>query len=504
MGIREEYERRRGEYIEYGRAVAMLAKIERVSFSNAANWLIEQAIHEGIPCYIRAQPRNPESRDSSASEHADVPALNEFVAHTPSNENPAPLSDGPLDILTAIVRGDNLWWDWVGFMQKSIDENQRWKRDEFWAFVMDRGIRVESNAFEDSADCPTFLVDSWEAEAGLSSRESTRFYRGSAAEWRIRASQPAADAARIPTKATIQRRISTVLQKLEQLKFPRRVLEAATSEGGKQYIAGVILASEAISRRASDPWEYKPIAELAEEIFVTESSASWAMSTVRPYSPRDEIALNLESWHVSAMQELVQHADVRIWNELEGLQLYLQVGPGEFRPARAGDSAYDFVCRLRDDGMLLSYSRTFTDLPAWSRELFVHSANWDSFRLVWSSGSSVHDPNQEKFVREKRALVMQETARRMNRAIVSSDSATSTPAFLDPACPVYPQELAIAIAAWEAVTSNGRAAPDGVAAKTAIMSWLSSAYPGLGKEAKERIAVVANWNKRGGATRTPD
>ena len=65
---------------------------------------------------------------------------------------------------------------------------------------------------------------------------------------------------------------------------------------------------------------------------------------------------------------------------------------------------------------------------------------------------------------------------------------------------IYPSELDIAIKAWQAVSSiEGKGKP-----KARIRAWLDERYADseLSKEAKERICVVVNWDKTGGATRT--
>jgi hypothetical protein len=62
----------------------------------------------------------------------------------------------------------------------------------------------------------------------------------------------------------------------------------------------------------------------------------------------------------------------------------------------------------------------------------------------------------------------------------------------------YPMELDIAIKAWQAVSIiENNAKP-----KARIKKWLDANANNLSDEAKDRICVVANWNKRGGATRT--
>lgn len=60
-----------------------------------------------------------------------------------------------------------------------------------------------------------------------------------------------------------------------------------------------------------------------------------------------------------------------------------------------------------------------------------------------------------------------------------------------------PEELAIALDAWRSVSPH---LPAGKAVKAALDEWLVRHQPGLSKEARSRIAIVANWNKRGGAT----
>lgn len=71
----------------------------------------------------------------------------------------------------------------------------------------------------------------------------------------------------------------------------------------------------------------------------------------------------------------------------------------------------------------------------------------------------------------------------------------------DPDSETYPPELDIAMQAWRAVT-NGR--DINVNPKNQIETWIDEHYPDrkkLSKEAKERIAVICNWEKSGGRRR---
>ncbi|WP_321951922.1 hypothetical protein [Paraburkholderia bannensis] len=498
MGIKQEYERRRGEYIEYGRAVALLARNEQVSFSNAANWLVENGAAERIPCYIRAQPRSPQLVDSSSADFSDVPGLKEFVPHHPKTNASTPLSDGPMDILSAIVQGDNLWWEWIGVVQKSIDENQRWKRDEFWKFVVDHDVVLRESTFDDSSDRPTFMAD-LSGQRRPASGDSRPTYRGSAAAWRNQATTLAKNVS-LPEIVGERNVHGTVLRRLEEKGVSKEYLQDHSTNGRTCLIARVILESANIADRAQSAWEYKSIADLSEELFVLGSSANWPDIEDLPVSGSDR---SKRSWDYWAMSELIAKVNLRAWEEEEGLRFFVKSAEGSFRSAEETDGAYTFMRRLRAEG-LLDDSGGATDLPSWSRELYVSHANWDSVQLVWASQIDKHSPKYRQFIEDKNRLVDLETARRLNRLNILSPDDAGNRAYLDANSPLYPQELAIAVAAWEAVTSQGKTAPDGVAAKAALMNWLNANYPALPEGAKDRISTVANWNKRGGATRTPE
>jgi hypothetical protein len=59
----------------------------------------------------------------------------------------------------------------------------------------------------------------------------------------------------------------------------------------------------------------------------------------------------------------------------------------------------------------------------------------------------------------------------------------------------YPRELHIAVRAWRA--TQHQASSTGTP-KEQIRAWVREYFPDLSKEAVERIAVVCNWDKRGG------
>lgn len=66
----------------------------------------------------------------------------------------------------------------------------------------------------------------------------------------------------------------------------------------------------------------------------------------------------------------------------------------------------------------------------------------------------------------------------------------------------YPDELRAAIEAFEAVHSDINLLR-GRSPKTVLTEWLKNHKPDLSASARDRIATVANWQREGGAPKTP-
>lgn len=66
----------------------------------------------------------------------------------------------------------------------------------------------------------------------------------------------------------------------------------------------------------------------------------------------------------------------------------------------------------------------------------------------------------------------------------------------------YPPELSIAIEAFTAVSLDPKALV-GRSPRQALLRWLEENKPEIGRNARERIATVANWQPEGGAPQTP-
>lgn len=76
--------------------------------------------------------------------------------------------------------------------------------------------------------------------------------------------------------------------------------------------------------------------------------------------------------------------------------------------------------------------------------------------------------------------------------------ATSQWEGFDPDSDIYPPELDIALQAWRAATNQRDPSKT---AKEQIREWLDNYCRDLSKGAKQRIAVVCNWDKVGGRRR---
>lgn len=81
---------------------------------------------------------------------------------------------------------------------------------------------------------------------------------------------------------------------------------------------------------------------------------------------------------------------------------------------------------------------------------------------------------------------------------IAAQSPVSEAFAFDPDSDTYPEELDIAFTAWRAASQKPE--PDR-SPKTQILDWLEKHNKDLSREAKDRIAIVCNWNRKGGKPR---
>jgi len=183
IGLRGLFDENQGAYIEFSRAAFMLSVIEQVRFSEAAAWLIERRAHASLQTFEK--------------KHEDKSGLPIFEPFQPTNFD-SEFSYGPLSVLYAIRVADDHWIEYVGAIQREANDRLRWKRDDFWRFVIDSGAaNVTASSFSVRRDCPTFLIEQWcEPKSGTADADShSDGHRMTGADWR-RAAKQAEDRAR--------------------------------------------------------------------------------------------------------------------------------------------------------------------------------------------------------------------------------------------------------------------------------------------------------------------
>lgn len=144
---------------------------------------------------------------------------------------------------------------------------------------------------------------------------------------------------------------------------------------------------------------------------------------------------------------------------------------------------------------------------AWARRMEIDLAQ-DLVKAVEARGivvadwKDIHDQLRLQFDklledRDKIAEVCRELIEERNalRARVAQLEQEAAAWQFDESSENYPSELDIAMQAWWAVSRNRNSTGT---VKQQLLAWLERNYPKLTEEAKERIATVCNWGKRGG------
>lgn len=149
----------------------------------------------------------------------------------------------------------------------------------------------------------------------------------------------------------------------------------------------------------------------------------------------------------------------------------------------------DYTGALR---WLLRLHRNYDNLcEKWNSTEFLEAKYPPEFFIDWAI-SRRSPPAWLDWAIDK-GLYTPKELRNLSATILNTPAA---PEF-DKASPTYPPELAYALAAWRAVsTTEGKGKP-----KARIKAWLDTNTT-LSEKAKDRIAVVCNWEKLGGATTT--
>lgn len=169
----------------------------------------------------------------------------------------------------------------------------------------------------------------------------------------------------------------------------------------------------------------------------------------------------------------------------EGMPIYTKNGLDEFIKVPEDDNDYIFIFMR---GGYSEFSPT-GHYPEWIKKYFFKNKHLDAHRLFFVG-----------FEGDNEALIARRVAFRIhigeNENVGRKDIKVKGVAF-NSAMGTYPMELDYALQAWYAVSDSGKK----IKPKMQIKKWLDENTT-LSNEAKNRISIVANWDKLGGATRT--
>ncbi len=144
-------------------------------------------------------------------------------------------------------------------------------------------------------------------------------------------------------------------------------------------------------------------------------------------------------------------------------------------------------------GFKAIYLSMLHDVNTWSEQCDCYLLEIDekgAKKIHWSDGGNYHVDSYDI-----RSWLERNRARASS--VFFPDEPTVPIQALDKNSPTYPPELDLALQAWRAVSATeGKGKP-----KARIRAWLDINASHLSNDAKKRISILANWDKKGGATR---
>lgn len=247
-----------------------------------------------------------------------------------------------------------------------------------------------------------------------------------------------------------------------------------------RYAIELVLETESIFSRRDEPWEFRSIEELIRHDF-SASSPVEAIAAIVEQGESGVIDSKAFLDYISA--SIGAQVNEWLFNIRDGIRPYVKGGDGRFVEADDGNEHFQLVRMLVEHK--ISVAGHMSRPPPWTSELYIWRRNYDAFSLFFHDHSDIGDPLTSMSLAARRDAVLAYTDRTLGaeRALLN-----------------LPQELAIALAAHEAV----RGSPDLLRRKTpkqALVQWLKVAHPELSVGAVERISTVANWEPTGGAPR---
>lgn len=223
-------------------------------------------------------------------------------------------------------------------------------------------------------------------------------------------------------------------------------------------------------------WEYKSLAERAAELACREE-----IERPQPSDRKINLALQMTErigWHLRDTLNFLS----------EGLRFYMKEG-NRFREGTPDDPDWSYVQLLAERGDFDGLHDV--SVPPWAESLYIEFENERCWQAIWCDLPSTTAPDYH-FVRSMRIKSLEWLCSRSHPGSTTQSELTAAG---------YPDELHAAIEAFNAVHGDA-SATSGRTPKQALLKWLEQNTK-LGKDARDRVAMVANWQRQGGAPKTP-
>lgn len=243
----------------------------------------------------------------------------------------------------------------------------------------------------------------------------------------------------------------------------------------QHFLIALILDSPENFLASQQEWTFKTLAQEAAESFARQSPI-WT-------SFISDASLHGNFFHEAAKQYgtnlMLRVSDIR-----DGLRLYVRDGDAIIEGTPLNRD-WQFLQGLVEHGFDVEPS--IYEPPKWAKSLYL---NRENVRIVEAISIDIDrlSPEDREHARELRR-----TAVRLYQdgSALSSVDATDN----------YPPELRAAIEGFHAVYGDPSAI-SGRTPKQALLKWLERNTE-LSKDARDRVATVANWLPKGGAPKTP-